>query len=91
MALQKNSEFRNLFNCGLLKIESSGLIRKLEKVWLQNNQSWSETHLDVDSAVSLGYYNLAFPFLTFAVGLGIAIGLSCKEKLLFPKKNILCC
>ena len=87
LGLQKNSEFRDLFNCGLLKLESSGLIRKLEHIWLQNNQPRSGTVLDNDSAVSLGYYNLAFPFLTFAIGIGLALFISCHEKFLSMKND----
>ena len=73
--LQKDSEFREIFNFYLLKLEQTGAIEKLKSKWLRKKK---EQEVILDSAAALGYGNLVFPFVILVFGMfgGIALGLA---------------
>ena len=76
-AFQKESEFLHLFNHFLKKMLEAGIIFKMNKDFSKRKI----INYEVEPAVTLGYENLAFPFLVLLGGLTVAAILSCCEKL----------
>ena len=76
-AFQKNSEFLHIFNHFLKKMMEAGIIFKINKDISKREVIDYETA----PAVTLGFENLAFPFLVLLGGLTLAVILSCSEKL----------
>ena len=76
-AFQKDSEFVQLFNHFLKKMMEAGVIFKI-------NKDMSKREIidyEMEPAVTLGFENLAFPFLVLLCGLTLALIISCSEKL----------
>ncbi|TRY72125.1 hypothetical protein TCAL_09051 [Tigriopus californicus] len=65
---QKNSEFLELFDFHILKLEESGVARRIRsELFPIANQDVS-----VNAGITLGFENLIFPFLMLFVGIGIS-------------------
>ncbi len=79
--LQHDSEFRSIFNHYISKMFQGGIISKLSKRWLQDDNpgDWSE-RIFVDEAAAIGFGNVLFPLLLLVGGSVIAIFLACFEK-----------
>ena len=76
-AFQKGSEFLHLFNHFLKKMMEAGIIFKINK----DMSKRKIIDYEVEPAVTLGFENLAFPFLVLLGGLSLAVVMSCCEKL----------
>ena len=76
-AFQKNSEFLHLFNHFLKKMMEAGIIFKINKDITKRKI----INYEMEPAVTLGFENLAFPFLVLLGGLTLAVVISCSEKL----------
>ena len=70
---QKDSEFRQLFDHHLFKMEQSGLLDKI-KTKPKPHES------KITSALSLGYNNVMFPFVILLSGFGLALACILIEK-----------
>ena len=72
LGLQKDSEFREIFNYHLLKMKQSGTFWKFEEEWFskKGNQLISSNGPE---KICLGYNNLLFPFSILAIGAGLSI------------------
>lgn len=73
IGLQKNSEFRELFNYEILKITESGILGKMRNFWLGGQPVESAESAGSNSVVSLSYNNLLFPFLILCFGILAAL------------------
>ena len=78
IALQKNSEFRAIFDYYILKLQEVGIFHELAQKWIPQT-TW-ETEPASDKIV-LGYNNLLFPFFVLFAGTGCALILVGIEKL----------
>ena len=78
IGLQKDSEFRELFNYLMMKLVEVGIIKRI-------NMKWPDTSRDEDFSIpepgSLGFNNLLFPFNLLATGIITAIISVCLEYL----------
>ena len=79
LALQKDSEFTDLFNYYLLKMQESGTIERMKLRWISiaNEQIGS----GMSQAIQLGYEHVLLPFNCCALGILVAAGLSLLEHL----------
>ena len=79
--LQKDSEFRNIFNYYLVKTIQSGLLKKLSEKWVDKDrpEDWSH-RIFQEEAKSLGYDNIVFPMVVMLVGMVTGICLVWAEK-----------
>ena len=71
IALQKDSEFKEIFNYHIMKLFEMGVVDRLRRKYLFRH----DEDYGLLDAVSLGYENLFFPFGIMAMGVVIA-GLS---------------
>ena len=81
IGLQKHSEFRELFNYELLKLTESGILFKMQHIWLERGIpiTTGAEHAPT-SVVSLSYDNLLFPFFILVGGTIMAlIGFGCEK------------
>ena len=74
-AFQKCSEFLFMFNHFLKKMHESGVIDQMNRDWSLRE----EMEFEINPAVTLGYENVAFPFMILVGGLLIACGLTMFE------------
>ena len=85
LVLQKDSEFTELFNYHLLKMQETGTVERMKLRWIFNaNQEFGMTE-----AVKLGYENVMLPFNACALGIIVAAGLSLLEYLFVTRGEIL--
>ena len=75
-ALQKDSEYKELFNHNMHKLNEAGILDNLAQKYLPNQRS---LQADIE-AVSLGYDNVLFPSLIMLIGIAFSILISCIEK-----------
>ncbi len=82
IGLQKDSELLSLFNHHILKMGQSGLLSKLSRKWIHDDNpgDWSE-RIFVDEATAIGFSNVVFVLLVLACGAALAIILACIEKI----------
>ena len=69
-ALQKNSDFREIFNYYIVKYMQTGTLRRLAHKWLKGDKppDWSQ-RIYQEEATVLGYENLFFPMTVMLVGM----------------------
>ncbi len=79
--LRRGSELTPLLNHQLLKLHQSGLVEEIVRKWttLKKPKDWSG-RIFVEDAVVLGFRNLFFPCLVLAMGVPLAVVLSCRER-----------
>ena len=83
--LQKNSEFKQLFDYELLKMKQSGVILHEAYKWLRNRLPEKGRSPFVEEATPLGYNNLLFPGLILLVGIAMSLALVFLEFTIKPK------
>ena len=76
-AFQKDSEYVHLFNHFLKKMIEAGIVFKINK----DISKRKIIDYEMEPAVTLGFENLAFPFLLLLGGLTLAVFMSCSERL----------
>ena len=78
IALQKNSEFRDLFNLLMIRLVEVGIIKRI-------NMKWPDTSRDEDfgipEPISLEFKNVLFPFTLLLLGIVTASVSACVERL----------
>jgi ABC-type amino acid transport substrate-binding protein len=82
-AFQKDSEFVDIFNHYLHKMQEYGIMDKMSKDW--NDKA--TTYVGTADSVSLGFENTLFPFLLLFGGMLSAMGLVLIEALFRAKCN----
>ena len=79
IGLQKDSEFRELFNYLMMKLVEVGIIKRINMKWPDTSR---HEDFSIPEPVSLGFTNLLFPFNLLASGIIIASISVCLECLL---------
>ncbi len=88
--LQKGSEFYDIFNYYLLKMEQSGFLDMLHQKWLENPyKDDTKSSFDGNTTLALGYDNVLFPFLGLGWGLLASAVLALLEWIRQTSKGIL--
>ena len=70
-----------MLNYHLLKMNEKGILTKLHLHWTRKTQESSPSSMD--TADSLGYDNVLFPFIIVIFGVVVAIGIVIFEKAFF--------
>ncbi len=79
--LQKDSEFREIFDHHILRLRESGALQLLEKKWLRDSSPDDRSdRIFQEEATQLGYDNLFFPAGVLMVGVLSGIVTSCLER-----------
>ncbi len=87
--LQKDSEFRNLFNFHLNKLKQTGVLKLLVHKWLEEEKPADWSHrIFQDDAMSLGYENLFFPAMIMLIGISAGMFVLGVEKFMLAQKVI---
>ena len=69
IGLQKDSEFKNVFDYHIIKMKQSGLLSQWYHKWMQHGIPGDMTHrIFVQASAPLGFANLFFPALVFLLG-----------------------
>lgn len=83
IGLQKDSEFRDIFNFLLIKFAEVGILQRI-------NTKWPDTSRNEDFGIpepgSLGFNNVLFPFTLLATGIITASAFACLEYVLMKYK-----
>ena len=79
-AFQKNSEFAEIFDAFLLKLRQAGIMNKIHQKWIPS--TGKEGKGDSQEAVTLGFENMSFPFLSLAFGALVAVALEVGARVL---------
>ena len=82
IGLQKDSEFKQVFDFHLSKMTENGIFNKLVIDWMEPPGSDFTEDLEI---VYLGYENLIFPCLIMSAGILMSLAQVCMEKLMPPK------
>ncbi len=81
IALQKDSEFLDVFNFHLLKMWNTGHIDKLIKKWTEDGPKDDSKRIFVDDAVPLGFDSVLFMALIMLGGMSTSVAILAFEKL----------
>ena len=90
IAVQKDSEFKPMFDYYLYKLKETGTLHELYNEWDPHftQQSQRDGYKIGQSADVLGYNNLAFPFILMATGLVASFGIVLAEWLVKRLKGV---
>ena len=78
-ALQKESEFTQIFNYHIAKLDETGVLDTLRLKYLQKSLSVANP----SKSITLGFNNVLFPFLILMLGILFGVGFSLYERALF--------
>ena len=83
--LQKSSEFREILNYWIAKLDENGMMHNLMNDWTYKGQDkfW------IEDAVELGYQHIAFPFILLVSGAALAILVLLYEKITEQQKKLM--
>ena len=87
LAFKKDSEFVDLFNYHIKKLEETGILSTLKDNWIPKGQGASLQDRQSIQAITLGFENLFFPFMILLFGLATGMFLSITEKLFAVKQG----
>ena len=76
-ALQQDSEYRELFNHQLKKLDEKGILYKMAKTYIPKRNN----HGTIMEAIPLGWYNVWFPSLIVFLGISASMLFACVEKI----------
>ena len=87
-AFPKDSELVDVFNNFLLKLRETGVLAQIHHRWgtEANSNLRGSAH---DSATTLGFENLSFPFAGLATGIVLGIAITVAETLASCQSNML--
>lgn len=91
LGLQKDSEFKNIFDYQITKQIQSGLVAYLINKWVKNGQldEIGQINKDPSEATnSLSYANLLLPFIILFVGMTFGLSISFVENFEFRLKRV---
>ena len=83
--LQKSSEFREILNYWIAKLDENGMMHNLMNDWTYKGQDkfW------IEDAVELGYQHIAFPFIILLSGAALAFMVFMYEKMRGKVKRLM--
>ena len=80
LGLQKDSEFREVFDNQILRMAQSGFLAQETMIWLRERRSELVRSPFVEEATAMSLENLFFPMIVMAAGVGVSLVIFVVEK-----------